>query len=488
MKLLSELLDTIDVFEVVGDTAIAIESIEIDSRRVTPNSAFIAIRGSSMDGHQFIEKAVDNGARVIFCEALPASIRGNVTYVHVASSASTAGKMASKLLDNPSWDMKVVGVTGTNGKTTTVTLLYDLFAAMGYKVGLISTVEIRIAGIVELATHTTPDPINLQRLLNRMRESGCSYVFMEVSSHAVDQDRIAGIRFAGGVFTNMSHDHLDYHKTFDAYITAKKRFFDQLEDQAFALINLDDKRGRVMIQNCSAQKRTYSYKTLADFKGKLLASNIEGLHLLIDGIECHARMLGDYNAYNFLAAYGTAVLLGGDRHEVLTYLSALKGAEGRFEYLIHPLRKIIGIIDYAHTPDALSKVIATCKGLLMNNKRLIVVMGCGGDRDRTKRPVMGNIAASLADQAVFTSDNPRTEPPAEILKEIEAGVHPSDRQKYLVIEDRAMAIKTAYQIAQDGDIILIAGKGHEKYQEINGVKHPFDDVAYLKEIFEPRFT
>jgi UDP-N-acetylmuramoyl-L-alanyl-D-glutamate--2,6-diaminopimelate ligase len=382
--------------------------------------------------------------------------------------------------------MEVVGVTGTNGKTTVSTLLYQLFTGLGYMCGLVSTVKYVIGDKEYPSTHTTPDAVSLNKLLHEMWKQGCSHVFMECSSHAIHQHRITGIRFAGAIFTNITHDHLDYHKTFDEYIRVKKSFFDGLSSDAFSISNLDDKRGTVMLQNTPASKYYYSLKSIADFKGRILDNGLSGLHMVINEQEVNFRMIGEFNAYNILAVYGTAVCMGEDKQEVLTLLSSLKGAEGRFDYIVSEKDSIIGIVDYAHTPDALINVLATIKNLKKGYEKVITVVGCGGDRDRTKRPIMGQVACEYSDKAIFTSDNPRTEDPYQILKDMEAELSVDNRRKFISIADRREAIKTAVSLAGKEDIILVAGKGHEKYQEIRGVKTPFDDKEILKECFEPR--
>jgi len=483
VKELSQLLRKLKALEIIGSTRSLIRGVCIDSRQVKDQFLFAAISGSSTDGHLYIDQAIESGAVAILCERLPEQLKDGITYILVKDAALAIGEVAAAFYGYPSSACKVVGITGTNGKTTTATLLYDLFKGMGYRAGLISTVEVRIDELIEPATHTTPDPISLQRLLGKMVDSGCTHVFMEVSSHAIHQRRIAGIEFAGGVFTNMSHDHLDYHGTFDEYIKAKKLFFDELSEQAFALVNVDDKRGEVMIQNCRSVKRRYGLKSIADYKARIIQNTIDGLHLMMDGMEMHARVIGEYNAYNLLAAYGTAICLDADRDKTLITLSRLRGAEGRFEYVVEPGREVTAVVDYAHTPDALEKVIQTASKLLKANTKLIVVVGCGGDRDKTKRPVMGKIALSGDHRAILTSDNPRSEDPDKILEDMCSTLSKEELQRCLVITDRKMAIKTASQLATKGDIILIAGKGHEKYQEIKGVKHPFDDMQIIKEIF-----
>ena len=484
MHTLRDILVNVKPLQIKGDTAVVIDRLCIDSRKVTSGSVFIAVRGTLSDGHSFIDKCIEQGAVAVVCETLPDTIKEGVTYVQVKDSAEATGLMADAFYDFPSDELKIVGITGTNGKTTTATLLYQLFEALGYKCGLLSTVQNFIHTQVEVSTHTTPDAISIQALLRRMVDAGCTHAFMEVSSHAVHQHRIAGIRFAGGVFTNITHDHLDYHKTFDEYIRVKKSFFDGLPANAFALTNADDKRGMVMLQNTKAQKHTYSLRVPASVKGRVLENNLTGLIMAVDGQEAHFRMIGTFNAYNLLAVYGTAKLLGEDRMQVLEQLSGLHGAPGRFETYLSPKDKILGIVDYAHTPDALLNVVATINQLRVSGQQLITVVGCGGDRDRTKRPIMAVVACEHSDKAILTADNPRSEDPEVILNEMEAGLTAPQKRKSLRITDRKEAIKVACTLAQPGDIILIAGKGHETYQEIKGVKHHFDDKEILTEAFE----
>jgi len=484
MKLLKDILTQVATVSVTGDTSMEVNSLCIDSRAAAPGAMFFAIKGTQTDGHAYIDKAVDLGASVIVCEQLPAVMKEGVTYVRVANSNSAAGDMAAAFYDHPSRDMKVVGVTGTNGKTTTVTLLYQLFTALGYSCGLISTVQNFIGTQTENATHTTPDAISIQSLLGRMRDAGCSHVFMEVSSHAIDQQRIRGIHFTGAVFSNITHDHLDYHKTFDEYIRVKKRFFDELPATAFALTNLDDKRGMVMLQNTRAQQNTYSLRVPANIKGRVLENNLSGLVMIVDGHEAHFRMIGIFNAYNLLAVYGVARLLGQDPMEILARLSDLNGAPGRFETFISPVERILGIVDYAHTPDALLNVLATIEQLRNNGEQIITVVGCGGDRDHAKRPVMAQVACEKSDRVILTSDNPRSENPEDILNQMEEGLSFSQKRKVLRISDRREAIKTACALAPAGAVLLIAGKGHETYQEIAGVRHHFDDREELVEAFK----
>lgn len=441
---------------------------------------FVAVKGSQVDGHEFIEKAIAKGATIVVAEVLPKVMPKEVCFLQVKDSAEVLGQVAANYFDRPSEKLQLVGVTGTNGKTTTVTLLYELFMALGYKVGLISTIENKIAARIIPATHTTPDAVSLNQLIAQMVEEGCSYAFMEVSSHAIHQRRIAGVQYAGAVFTNITHDHLDYHQTFQAYIEAKKRLFDDLPKTSFALVNVDDKRGEIMLQNTKAKSYRYGLKKLADFKVKIIENSLIGLHLKLDGEEFHGRLIGEFNAYNLLTVYAVANLLGQDKTEVLLELSQLKAAEGRFDYLYDAEKKIIAIVDYAHTPDALEKVLTTINDLKQNGK-VITVMGCGGDRDKTKRPEMAKIACKWSEQVILTSDNPRSEVPEQIIRDMEAGVPVEWARKVLSITDRRQAIKTATRLALTNDVILVAGKGHEKYQEINGVKYPFDDKQILKE-------
>jgi len=484
VKKLSDILYKVQTTALAGNTDIDITDVQIDSRKVQKGSLFIAIKGAVADGHGFIAKAIEQGAAAIVYEYVPASKKEGVTYVQTGNSAEAAGLIAHNFYDAPTQKLKLVGVTGTNGKTTIATLLYKLFTCLGYKCGLISTVENQIAGKIIPSTHTTPDAVSLNALLKQMWDEGCAYAFMEVSSHAVHQRRIAGLIFTGALFSNITHDHLDYHKTFDEYIKAKKRFFDDLSSSAFAITNIDDKRGSVMLQNTVAKKYTYSLRTLADFKGKILENSLTGLVMTINEQEVHFRLIGEFNAYNLLAVYGAAICLGEDKAHVLQCLSNVTGAEGRFDYMISPKENVIGIVDYAHTPDALVNVLGTIKKLKQGHEQVITVVGCGGDRDKTKRPIMGEVACEHSDKVIFTSDNPRSEDPQQILIEMEATLNSAARRKYVAIADRKQAIKTAVNMAQPEDIVLIAGKGHEKYQEISGVKHHFDDKEVLKEMFE----
>jgi UDP-N-acetylmuramoyl-L-alanyl-D-glutamate--2,6-diaminopimelate ligase len=484
MTSLQNILNGIKVTSTKGNAVDVINDLQLDSRKVTAGSCFIAIKGSAADGHNYIDTAIANGAAVIVCQMLPSEIKDGVMYVEVENSAAAAGIMAHNFYGQPSSKIKLVGVTGTNGKTTVATLLFKLYGTLGYKCGLISTVQNQIAGDIIPATHTTPDAIRLNALLAKMVESSCTHVFMEVSSHALDQNRVAGIQFTGGIFTNITHDHLDYHKTFDEYIKAKKKFFDGLSSSAFAITNADDRRGAVMLQNTAAKKYFYSLKTMADFKGKILENSLTGLLMTINDTEVHFKMIGTFNAYNLLAVYAAAVSLGEDKQMVLQVLSSLTGAEGRFDYMVSSKDKVIGIVDYAHTPDALLNVLATIKNLCQGKEKILTVVGCGGDRDKTKRPVMAEVACEHSDKIFFTSDNPRNEDPAQIIKDMEAGVNATCRKKYISIPDRKEAIKTAVSFSKKEDIVLVAGKGHEKYQDIKGTKYPFDDKAVLAEMFE----
>ncbi|MFL5787204.1 MAG: UDP-N-acetylmuramoyl-L-alanyl-D-glutamate--2,6-diaminopimelate ligase [Flavisolibacter sp.] len=484
MKKLSDILYKVRTTALSGKTDISIKDVQIDSRKIISGSLFIAVKGVAVDGHKFIEKAIVSGASAIVCEEFPKVLSNECTYVQVTNSAEAAGQIAHNFYGQPSLKLKLVGVTGTNGKTTIATLLYKLFNCLGYKCGLISTVENQIAGKVIPSTHTTPDTISLNALLKQMVDEGCEYAFMEVSSHAVHQKRIAGLQFAGGIFSNITHDHLDYHKTFDEYLKAKKGFFDQLPSSSFAITNLDDKRGNVMVQNTPAKKLTYSLKTAADFKGKVLENNLTGLIMDVNDKEVHFRLIGEFNAYNLLAVYGAALSLGEEKSKVLECLSNITGAEGRFDYIISPKEKFIGIVDYAHTPDALLNVLNTIKRLKQGHEQIITVVGCGGDRDKTKRPIMAEVACEHSDKVIFTSDNPRSEDPLEILNDMEATLSTAAKRKSVSIADRKQAIKTAVGMAKQDDIVLIAGKGHEKYQEIKGVKYHFDDKEVLTEMIE----
>jgi UDP-N-acetylmuramoyl-L-alanyl-D-glutamate--2,6-diaminopimelate ligase len=477
---LQEILYGVAITNLVGTTNREVDALTFDSRQAAPGLVFFAIRGTVADGHKYIDQTIAAGVEVIICEEMPVGLREGVCYVQVQNSSVALGQMASNFYDSPSRKLKLVGITGTNGKTTIATLLFKLFRELGYAVGLISTVENQINEQIIPATHTTPDPIVLNQLLKQMVDAGCTHCFMEVSSHAVVQHRIEGLDFTGAVFSNISHDHLDFHKTFDNYIRAKKEFFDKLPKTAFALTNSDDKNGMVMLQNTAATKKTYALKQMADFKGRIIENQFSGLNLEVDEVDVFFKLVGSFNAYNLLAVYGAAMLLEEDKLNVLTILSSLTGAEGRFEYVVND-QQIIGIVDYAHTPDAVQNVLSTIANIRKGTEQVITVIGCGGDRDRTKRPVMAQVACDWSDKVILTADNPRTEDPLEILREMEAGVSPSNKRKTLTIADRREAIKTACHLARKGDIILIAGKGHEKYQEINGVRHHFDDKEILME-------
>ena len=475
--MLSEILKGVKVSTNLTND-VAIRSICFDSRKVAEGDVFVATRGTAVDGHDFIAKAVEQGAVAVICETLPKKIAENVVYVQVADSADALGIMASNFYENPSQNLTLVGVTGTNGKTTIATLLYQLFRALGYKVGLLSTVCNYVDVEAVESTHTTPDALELNALLARMVDAGCEYAFMEVSSHSVEQRRIAGLKFRGGIFTNLTRDHLDYHKTVENYLRAKKRFFDELPKTAFALTNLDDKNGEVMLQNCVAEKKTYSLRTLANFKTRILENSFDGMLLEMNGLEVMMPFVGKFNAANLSAVFGTAVLLGFDELEVLTKLSSLKSVSGRFETIRN--EGITAIVDYAHTPDALNNVISTINDIRAGQGNLITVVGCGGNRDKGKRPMMAREAVNGSNRVILTSDNPRDEEPQDILNDMLEGVDVSDRRRVLVIADRREAIKTACVLAQRGDVILVAGKGHENYQIIKGVKHHFDDKEEIQ--------
>jgi len=478
MAALRDILYKVNITSTSGDMDVQVAGLAFDSRQVEKNFLFVAIKGHQVDGHAFMDVAVHRGAQVVVCEKLPENMVESVTYVTVKGSARALGIMAANFYDNPSHKLKLVGVTGTNGKTTVVTLLYNLFTSLGYKAGMLSTVVNKIVDKAVTATHTTPDPIQINRLLVEMLQAGCTHCFMEVSSHAVDQGRIEGLHFLGALFTNITHDHLDYHHTFESYIRAKKGFFDGLSSDAFALVNVDDKRGMVMLQNCKAAKKTFGLKKMADFKGKIITNSIEGLELELAGKNVWFKLIGDFNAYNLLAVYGAACLLGEDPETTLLKLSGLTGASGRFE-LIRPGSRFTAIVDYAHTPDALKNVLETITLFRTGNEQVISVVGCGGDRDKTKRPLMAAIACKYSSKVIFTSDNPRSEDPMEIIREMQKGVGPTEAKKTLVMADREEAIKTACMMAREKDIVLVAGKGHETYQEIKGVRHPFDDREVL---------
>jgi UDP-N-acetylmuramoyl-L-alanyl-D-glutamate--2,6-diaminopimelate ligase len=483
MSVLKDILYKVAIESVTGSTEIAIKQMHFDSRKVEKNDLFIAIRGTISDGHDFIEKAISLGATVIICDTLPVSLTNGVTYVCVKDTNEALALMAANYFGNPSHKLKLVGITGTNGKTTIASLLYQLFKKAGFKVGLLSTVKILVDDVEYKATHTTPDSITINRFLKEMVDAGVEYCFMEVSSHGIHQKRTEGLQFRGGIFTNLSHDHLDYHPTFAEYRDVKKSFFDQLPSSAFALTNIDDKNGQVMLQNTGARKLTYALKTYADYKAQILENQLSGLLLKINGNEVWVKLIGTFNAYNLLAIYGTAVELGIESLEVLRLMSELESVSGRFQYIVSKTN-ITAIVDYAHTPDALENVLSTINDVRTNNEQLITVVGCGGNRDTTKRPVMAGIASELSDKVILTSDNPRNEEPEAIIQEMEKGVQAQNYKKVLSITDRLQAIKTACQLAQPNDIILIAGKGHETYQEIKGVRHDFDDMKNVKEILE----
>ena len=477
---LKDILYKVKIETVIGDTSILINKVEFDSRNVEQGDLFVAIKGSVSDGHSFVDRAVGQGAKAILCEFLPDTLPSDITFIVVEDSHSALAILASNYYGSPSENLKLVGVTGTNGKTTVTTLLYGLFKQAGYKVGLLSTVKILVDEEEYSATHTTPDSLTINKYLKMMNDAGVEFCFMEVSSHGIHQKRTEGLYFAGGIFTNLSHDHLDYHNTFKEYRDVKKLFFDGLSKNAFALTNKDDKNGMFMLQNSKAKQYTYALKSFADYHGQILENSLEGLLLKINEQEVWTKLIGSFNAYNLLAIYGTAELLGLDKIETLQILSNLKSVSGRFQYLISEDR-ITAIVDYAHTPDALKNVLETINDIRTKNETLITIVGCGGDRDKMKRPVMGNISARLSDKVIFTSDNPRTENPESIIQDIEKGVEPQDYKKTISITDRRQAIKTACQLAQRNDIILIAGKGHETYQEINGVRNDFNDFEIVKE-------
>tara|TARA_R100000306_G_scaffold12304_3_gene14794 strand:- start:25315 stop:26778 length:1464 start_codon:yes stop_codon:yes gene_type:complete len=477
---LKDILYKIPIEKTIGSTAVAVRNIEFDSRNVGLNDVFVAIKGTVSDGHDYILKASEQGALVIICETLPETIINGITYVQVADSHKALAIMAANYFENPSENIKLVGITGTNGKTTISTLLYDLFTAAGYKTGLISTVKVMVNDTRYEAKRTTPDSLTINRYLQEMVEAGVEYCFMEVSSHGVHQKRTEGLHFAGGIFTNLTHEHLDYHKDFKEYRDVKKKFFDQLPKSAFALTNVDDKNGAVMLQNTHAKKYTYALKSYADYKAQILENNFTGLLLKINNNEIWVKLIGAFNAYNMLAIFGAADILGMETLELLQLMSTLESVDGRFQYLISE-KKITAIVDYAHSPDALKNVLETINSIRTGNEELITVVGCGGDRDAKKRPIMGKIAATLSTKVVFTSDNPRTEDPDKIVEEVEAGVPAEHFKKTVSITNRKQAIKSACQMANENDIILIAGKGHETYQEINGERIDFDDFKIVNE-------
>ena len=481
MITLKDILYKVSLEKVVGNTAVAFRELQFDSRKVGLDDVFIAIKGTQSDGHQFIKKAIDQGALAVVCQQMPKEIINGITYLQVQDSQQALAIMASHFYGNPSRELQLVGVTGTNGKTTIATLLYTLFTSAGYKVGLLSTIKVIIGATERSATHTTPDSLAINKYLRQMVDAGVAYCFMEVSSHGIDQKRTEGLHFAGGIFTNLSHDHLDYHTSFKQYRDVKKSFFDGLPKTAFALTNADDKNGPVMLQNTKARKYTYALKTIADYKAQILENQLQGLLLKINNQELWVKLIGNFNAYNLLAIYATAEQLGLEELEILQLLSTLESVDGRFQYLVSE-GKITAIIDYAHTPDALKNVLETINTIRSGNEQLITVVGCGGDRDIEKRPKMGAIAAQLSTKVIFTSDNPRSENPDTIIQHIEAGVPPQHYKKTIAISDRKQAIKTACQMAKQHDIILVAGKGHETYQEIQGVRSEFDDRKTISEL------
>ena len=483
MKALQSILFGVALREVVGSTDLNVHDIQIDSRKVSEDCVFVAIKGVQVDGHTFIQTAIENGAKVIVCEHLPENTVNGVSYLVVENAQEAVAIMAHQFYNEPSTKLKLVGVTGTNGKTTVATLLFKLFTELGYKCGLISTVQNQIGSEIIPSTHTTPDAIQLNALLDKMVQENCTHVFMECSSHAIHQHRITGLQFVGGAFTNITHDHLDYHQTFEAYLEVKKSFFDHLPSTAFALSNLDDKNGANMLLDTKAKRLTYALHAPANYKGKILENQLAGLVMLVNDVEVHCRLIGTFNAYNFLAVYGIAIQLGEASEKVLIVLSALTGAEGRFDYILSSTN-IIGIVDYAHTPDALENVLTTIAKLRKGDEEVITVVGCGGDRDKTKRPIMAQVACDLSTKVFLTSDNPRSEDPNDILNDMEQGLTSAAKRKYIKITDRKEAIKAAISVAKSGDIILVAGKGHEKYQEVKGVKTHFDDKEQLQNLFK----
>ncbi len=483
MKLLKDILYGVSLSVVSGDTNVMVNNVHFDSRKVEMDDVFVAIRGTVTDGHKYIQKAVDSGARAIVCEELPELMVNGVTYLQVVNCNSALAIIASNFYDNPSKNLKLVGVTGTNGKTTVTTLLYHLFKKAGFKVGLISTIKVLVDEKEYKTSHTTPDVLTINDYLSKMNAAGVEFCFMEVSSHGIHQKRAEGLYFEGAIFTNLSHDHLDYHKTFAGYRDTKKKLFDGLPKTAFTLVNIDDKNGLVMLQNTKAKKYTYALKSFANYRGQILEKQFHGQLLKVDDNELWSKLIGDFNAYNLLAIYATADILGLEKMETLRLMSELDNVDGRFQYYISK-GKITAIVDYAHTPDALKNVLITINALRTGNENVITVVGCGGDRDKSKRPVMGHIASEMSNQAIFTSDNPRTESPTVIIEEMEAGVEPQNTRKVLSIENRKQAIKTACKLALANDIILVAGKGHETYQETNGVRVDFDDFKEVKEALE----
>lgn len=483
MKTIAELIQHSSVKQVIGDTQLTVLHLTYDSRNVGEGSLFFAVKGTQVDGHTFIQSVIEKGAAAIVCETLPATLDETVTYIQVNNTSEAMANIAADFYNHPSRKLKLTAVTGTNGKTTVATLLFKLFRSFGYNVGLLSTVQNQINEEIIPSTHTTPDSIRINELLEMMVDRGCEYCFMEASSHAIDQNRIEGLHFAGTIFNNITHDHLDYHLTFDNYIKAKKKLFDTVNEDAFALTNKDDKNGMVMLQNTKATKYTFSLNSMADFKAKIIESDFNGMLLNIDGDEAWFRLVGNFNAYNLLAVYGAAFLLGKEKREIITHLSSIESVKGRFEY-VRSENGVIAVVDYAHTPDALENVLSTINQLRTKNEQLITIVGCGGNRDAAKRPVMADVATELSTKVIFTSDNPRNEDPETILDDMQKGVKPLHYKKTLRIADRKEAIKTAISMATKGDIILVAGKGHENYQEIKGVKHHFDDKETVLELFK----
>ena len=483
MTQLKDILYKVTINAVVGSTIVEVKALHFDSRKIANGDVFVAIKGTLVDGHQYIDTAIEKGAIAIICETLPSNLKDGITYIEVESASQALAFMAANFYGNPSENLRLVGVTGTNGKTTIVTLLYQLFKKAGYKVGLLSTVRIMVDNTEYKATHTTPDSLTINKYLKLMNDEGVEFCFMEVSSHGIHQNRTDGLHFEGGIFTNLSHDHLDYHETFAEYRDVKKSFFDHLPRKAFALVNIDDKNGLVMLQNTQAKKYTYALKTYADYKAQILENEFSGLLIKLNESELWTRLIGSFNAYNITAIYGAAELLGLEKVEVLRLISELESVSGRFQYFISE-EKVTAIVDYAHTPDALKNVLETINSIRTKNEELITVVGCGGDRDKTKRPKMGHIASALSTKVIFTSDNPRSEVPETIIEDIEKGVEPQNFKKTMSIVDRKQAIKTACQLASPHDIILIAGKGHETYQEINGERIDFDDYKIVEEFLK----
>jgi len=484
MVVLADILEDVDVEKVHGSTHLEVNQVNFDSREVQHGDLFVARRGTQVDGHSFIDQALDNGAAAVLCEELPTTLPADVTFLQVQDASIALGFIASSYYGHPSRKLSLVGITGTNGKTTITTLLYRLYLELGYNTGLLSTIMNYINEQEVTGTHTTGDPVQINQLLARMVAEKCSYCFMEVSSHAADQNRVRGLHFSGGVFTNITHDHLDYHSTFENYIKAKKKFFDYLPQDAFALINEDDKRGRVMVQNTQAKAYTFSLKAMSDFKGKIVENSLNGLVLYIDNQELHTRMVGRFNAYNLLCVYAAAVLLEAEAVQVLSILSSLEPAEGRFDIIMSGKQGVAGVVDYAHSPDALKNVLSAIKNVRTGNEHVITIIGCGGDRDKEKRPLMARVACQYSDKVILTSDNPRSEDRSAIIQDMKEGITPDEVRKVLTVEDRKEAIRMAASLAQVHDIVLVAGKGHEKYQEINGERFPFDDKALVKEAFQ----